>query len=433
MMSRIFARHRAAVGGVVLGLMVAVSACDSLLDVENFAAIDERDITDPLLVNEMVNAAINEFQREYSYLVWVGSIFTDEGLNGHNFSQYEDIDLRIIEDDNTRLNAIYGYFQAARATGDEMSLRVEEVVDNPTSSLALATTLTYSGYAHVMMGEYFCFAPMNDQSPAIRSNEILALAVERFSRAITIAQAAGSGAEAQRILNMARVGAARASLGQGKMADAISFASPVPADFTAWVRFTMSPTGLRNHFLSATSGTNRTIGVDPAFLGLDDPRVRHDADWVTGHNQKTQLFTPYRSASFDGWSATGEDLEIDGDTPMRLASGLEARYIIAEAGGMSAAELEAFINERRAVGNQGVFEGTDMAAELRDQRRRDFFLDGHRLGDLRRYIALYGVDYFPSGEHPNNAEWGWGSYGTDTCLIPHRNEGVSNPYYKPLD
>jgi hypothetical protein len=100
---------------------------------------------------------------------------------------------------------------------------------------------------------------------------------------------------------------------------------------------------------------------------------------------------------------------------------------------LTATELEAFINERRAVGNQGVFEGTDMAAELRDQRRRDFFLDGHRLGDLRRYIALYGVDYFPSGEHPNNAEWGWGSYGTDTCLIPHRNEGVSNPYYKPLD
>jgi hypothetical protein len=47
----------------------------------------------------------------------------------------------------------------------------------------------------------------------------------------------------------------------------------------------------------------------------------------------------------------------------------------------------------------------DCQAALREQRRRDFFLSGHRLGDLRRYITQYNVDMFPTGPHPN-ADWG---------------------------
>jgi starch-binding outer membrane protein, SusD/RagB family len=425
-------RGRAAVGASVLGLMVGLTACDSLLEVTNFEAIDERDLNDPTMVQEMVNTAINAYQQDFSYMAWVGAILTDEAVNGHNFSQYRDLDLRLIEDDNTRLNAMYQIAQGARAVADEMANRLEPVVDNPGSSLELATALTYAGYGHILLGEYFCYAPLNERSPAVWSDSIMALAVARFSRAIPIAQAAGTGAEAQRILNMARVGAARASLNRGKMAEAINFATPVPADFTVWVTHLNSPTSLRNHFFGATSGTNRTIGVDVAFRGLDDPRVRHDPDWVRGHNQSTELYTPFRSSSFSGWTRDGESEVIDEVTAIRLASGLEARYIIAEAGGMSDAQLRAFINERRTVGDQGEFTGTDLNAELRDQRRRDFFMDGHRLGDLRRYIQQHNINHFPTGPHPNDVQFGWGNYDTATCLIPHRNEGVSNSHYTPL-
>jgi starch-binding outer membrane protein, SusD/RagB family len=425
-------RGRAAAGAAVLGLMVGLTACDALLEVTNFEAIDERDLNDPKMVREMVNTAVNAYQQDFSYMAWVGAIFTDEAVNGHNFSQYRDLDLRIIEDDNTRLRVMYQIAQGARAVGDEMADRIEKVVDNPSSSLELATALTYAGYGHIMVAEYFCYAPLNDHSPAVRSDSIMALAVNRLGRAATIAQAAGSGAEAQRILNLARVGAARAALNRGKLPEAIAFATPVPADFTAWVTHLNSPTSLRNAFFGATSGTNRTIGVDVTFRGLDDPRVRHDPDWVRGHNQSTQLYTPFRSSSFSGWTKDGPNLAIDEVTSIRLASGLEARYIIAEAGGMSDAQLRAFINERRAVGNQGEFTGTDLKAELRDQRRRDFFMDGHRLGDLRRYIQKHQINMFPTGPHPNDTQFGWGNYDTATCLIPHRDEGVSNRQYQPL-
>lgn len=439
-MSRMLA-GRVAAGATLLGLALSLGACDDLLSVNNPGAIDEQDVTDPVFIPQMVNATINEYQAEHSFLAFTSAIFTDEALNGHNFVQWEDIDLRIIEDDNSQLSVIYDHVQRARAVGDDMVGRLRTTVANPANSLELATALAYTGYSYIRLGEFFCYAPVEPDGPALQSNEILALAVPKFEEAIRVAQASGSGASAQRIANLARVGAARASLQQGKKAEAIAFANQVPAGFVVYVRHTLSPTTLQNYLEGATTGTNQTIGVDPSFRGLNDTRVRHTRVSRRGHNQKTQLFTPAQSPAFSGWSATVPmeatdaqllaTLGIGKETHMVMASYLEAQYILAEAGAMSDTQLRAFINERRAVGGQQPFTGADLQAELRDQRRRDFFLSGNRLGDLRRYKAQYNVDLFPSGAHPNNAEWGWGSYGSATCLIPHRNEGVGNPNYRP--
>jgi hypothetical protein len=420
------------------GLALSLSACDDLLSVNNPGAIDDSDVDDTFFIDQMVNAAVHTFQTNFSFLAYAGSIFTDEALNGHNFLGWQDIDLRIIENHTPQVLDVYQSAQAGRAVGDDMIERLRKLVASPSSDLGLAKALVYNGYSYVMLGEYYCSAPVGPTSPAVPSDQILQAAVQRFDEAIGIAQTAG-GAEGQRLINMARVGAARASLQQGRAQEAISYASQVPADFEVWVQHAVSPTSLRNYFWGATTGTNRTIGVDPAFLHLNDPRVRHTPTSRTGHNQKTQLFTPARSPAFAGWHADVPmdaseteliaELGIGQDTYMRLASGLEARYIVAEAGGMSAAELAAFIDERRAVGNQDPFTGSDFQAELRDQRRRDFFLGGHRVGDLRRYLALYNVDDWPKGLHPNHDEWGWGEYGPATCFVPHLNEATGNPGY----
>jgi hypothetical protein len=424
----------------VAGLVLSLGACDDLLRVSNPGAIDDEDVNDTFFIPQMVNAAVHSVQSNFSFLSYAGAILTDEALNGHNFVGWQDIDLRIVEDHTGQVLDVYQAAQAGRAVGDDMIERLRPLIENPGTHLGLATALAYNGFAYVILGEYYCSTPVAADGPAVSSDEILRMAVQRFDEAISIAQT-GSGAEAQRILNLARVGAARASLQQGKKAEAIQYATPVPADFVTWVRHTSSPTSLRNYFWGATTGTNRTIGVDPSFRGLNDARVRHTPNSRTGHNQKTVLFTPARSPAFAGWHSNTpmnasetvliNQLGLQQDTDMRLASGVEARYILAEAGGMSDAALRDFINSRRAVGLQPPFSGTDLQAELREQRRRDFFLGGHRVGDLRRYQKLYNIDHWPKGPHPNDAEWGWGEYGTATCFIPHRNEATSNPNYKP--
>lgn len=139
----------------------------------------------------------------------------------------------------------------------------------------------------------------------------------------------------------------------------------------------------------------------------------------------------YPGPSHSGWSPTAPLTAqlFDKNTDVRLASGLEAQYIVAEAQGVSAANID-FVNSRRAVGGQAPLTATATASEYLDaprgQRRRDFFLDGHRLGDLRRYKKLYAVDQFPTGQHPVAQ---WGNYDLGTCCVPSLAERLGNPAY----
>jgi hypothetical protein len=303
-----------------------------------------------------------------------------------------------------------------------------------------------------MLGEYFCQAPING-SAALPSDSLLARAVGDFAEAISYAKAvkgtAGpSNTSADTLMTLAYIGTARAYLQLGNKAKAIEFASAVAAkqtfngDFQYWVTYS-DDTSLPNDVLwSATTGSSRYLGVDASFRNLTitaasgpvkDVRVKHTATSGKGHNGLTDLWTPYQAESHGGFNPVA-NVTFSPSTPIRLASTLEAQYIVAEAQGPTAATLT-FVNQRRAYGANGAA-GTDVAltgdalmAELRDQRRRDFFLDGHRLGDLRRYKAQYGIDQFPSGPHPN-AEWG--NYGTATCFVPTIQESIGNPNYKPL-
>jgi hypothetical protein len=110
---------------------------------------------------------------------------------------------------------------------------------------------------------------------------------------------------------------------------------------------------------------------------------------------------------------------------IRVASLLEAQYILAEANGGNAATLT-FVNQQRTANGQAALPATTSAADalaaLRDQRRREFYLDGHRLGDLRRYKRSYNVDQFPTGNYYTG-----GTYGTSECFPVPIAELNDNP------
>ena len=97
-----------------------------------------------------------------------------------------------------------------------------------------------------------------------------------------------------------------------------------------------------------------------------------------------------------------------------------------------------WVNKRRAFGKQPPvnLSGDELMSELREQRARDLFLGGFRLGDLRRY-ERQGINdprhQFPTGPHPVSHR---GEYGTDTCFpIPLAeyvgNKHLKNPYLDP--
>ncbi|HEU5208161.1 MAG TPA: hypothetical protein VFU06_02015 [Longimicrobiales bacterium] len=429
---RSYSRRLLAVATVfAAGASAACDSFNSLLEVENPGVIGEPALGDENLMDAMVASTIGEFQLAYDDLALAGAILTDEAVNGHNFDQWRQFDLRYVEHTNSILASdIYEPIQLARGAADDYARRLGELLgEDADSDIRLARVHAYGGYSYVMLGEYFCESPVDPESPALSSAEILALAIDHFDAAIAIATAADEGAASDSIIAMARVGAARAHLWRGETAQAIAYASQVPADFASYVSFSSATADPNNRMQAATTGASQYLGVDEAFRNLNDPRVTHIAEPVRGHNGLTDLYTPFQPPSYSEWVA-GEQVPFALGTDIRFTSGLEARYIVAEAQGLTVDNL-AFLNERRGVGGQGAIligalTEDGYQAELRDQRRRDFYLDGHRLGDLRRYIDQYGVDEFPSGAHPNTE---WGSYGTATCFVPHNNERIGNPSY----
>lgn len=421
-------RRRAAGALAAVALAGSLGACSDLLSVENPGAILEGSLNDPALVNLLVNSVVGDFQATYTDLAYYGAVLTDEVVTGHNFETIIQMDLRIMDDANGTLNTqIYTPLQKARFAADSVSGRLRTLIPNAEQDVRLATTLAYAGYTYLLLGEYFCEAPINGGA-AQSSTELLKTAVSRFEEAIRVGQAASAAGakatETDRIINLARVGAARASLQLNDKAKAIQFASRVPASFVFRVAHSDNSAREYNPFHGASTGSNQNLGVDPAFRNLDDPRVRHTAKGILGHNRSTVLFRPYQPPSFQGWTPA-DTATFERTTDVRFASGLEARYIIAEAEGPTPATL-ALVNERRKVGGQEAFEGTGDAlmAELRDQRRRDFFLDGHRLGDLRRYKATGVGDFFPKGAHPNPL---FGDYEDATCFVIPLAEKIGNP------
>ena len=293
----------------------------------------------------------------------------------------------------------------------------------------MPSTKAYGGYAYTLLGEGFCEAPVALSAP-LPSAELFKRAISHFDSAVTIATASMVGATAANIaaatdfINMARVGAARASLKMGDLVKARGYAVQVPAAYEKLVYYSANSVRENNIVNSAVRATGAWLSISPAFQGLADTRVPQPAAVRTGLNSNP-IWVPSRPSQYSGWLATGAAQTIDITSNIRFASGLEAAYIVAEADGPTAAMLT-FVNARRAVVAKPAVNltGAALTAEFRLQRAIDFYLTGQRYGDLRRYASA-GSDQFPVGKYPVTAD----NYGTAKCFIVPLSEKTGNPSY----
>ncbi len=128
-------------------------------------------------------------------------------------------------------------------------------------------------------------------------------------------------------------------------------------------------------------------------------------------------------ASFAGQEESWSPAKyLDFDAPIRLASWQEAQFIIAEIQGGSAARdiinllrVENGITEVYDPG--GTATDTEIRDKVIDERERTLYLEGQRMGDLRRYLEKFGMDLFPV--LPNS--------GDQTCMPLPDLERQNNP------
>jgi hypothetical protein len=416
-----------------------VTGCENFLVAENPGAVEADDLNEAPYAGLIATGPIFAFQESWDDMTWWNGQLTDEIINrnGPNpFIEEGQIDRRELYSDMSYIPAfIYSPSQRARFLSEDAVRRLTVILgDTVGRDLRVARALAYGGYNYITLGEAMCTTPI-DRGVPLTWDEMMAAAVAKFDSAVTIATAAkayiGTLTPAQpnallaadSVINFARVGAARASLNVNDKAKATTYAQQVPAGFVFSAWYNVNTTA-QQHRIYNRIGTGNGVGTmtgTPFEAMVGDPRVPR---YLTPAGRAGTPLSPSAYSTFDN-TVTGAPFAQT--MSVRVASGLEARYIVAEAAGPTAATL-AFVNERRAAGLQTpvALTGDALMAELRDQRARDFYLDNHRLGDLRRYKKYYSVDLFPKGPYPGSTTGQVYDESIDCWPLP-RNEINDNP------
>ena len=149
----------------------------------------------------------------------VVGVLSDEAYTDHTNVDVRDFSEHKFGDLNTINSTTYEYVQRARQSADDATDRLKSLLGAAAScDLNVARVLAYGGYSYVLLGEGWCESPVNLSAP-LSSDSLLRRAIAHFDEAITVATAGSPGsnaAAAQDIINMSRVGAARAALKVGR-------------------------------------------------------------------------------------------------------------------------------------------------------------------------------------------------------------------------
>ena len=425
--------------GALLGTLLLAAACNpnQALDVKDIDVVSPGQLNDKSALPTLRNGVLSTFQLAFSGgadlangghegQATMSGLLGDEFLNAESFPDRISVDQRDIIPSNLSLVALFLDLSRARATADFASSQYNKLdagADGQSEVLSLA------GFSYVLFGENYCsgvpFSRIDAGGnitygdPQTR-DEVLQIAVAKFDSAITIATAQ----EDADLLNLARVGKARALLDLNQADAAATAASEVPGSFQYLVRSSSNSLRQNNGIWNYTANTfafsvpEREGGNGLPYITANDPRL--DVV-VTG-----QL-------GFD--RATPFNLQLkypDQQSNVVLASGIEARLIEAEAQFRAGTPGPAIatLNALRAFAglNPLVDPGTDIERTNLLFQERAFWMWGtaHRLGDMRRLVRQYSRTedtVFPIGEYHKGGE-----YGSDVNF-PVSSDERNNPKF----
>ena len=425
---------------LVLPLAVTLACRDiTSLKQENPGSASAGTLYVPANALLLTNSALTDFECAYNRYVIGSGLFTDELSVGIAQSANFDYDARRVPTSgpygtnncgapptigapsSTQQPGIYTPLSVARATNDTILAKLEGWTDAevPNRTKLIGQAATYAGFSLILLGEGMCTAAIN-LGPEIQPSALFNEAIARFDKAIASATLAGDNAT----LNLALLGRARAKLDAGgapNLASAASDAALIPPTFVASTSANaVDPRRQNAVFVHISQNSFST--VDPSYRNVpvpggttQDPRVAVTDLNRNGTASGTRIFLPTK----DGTNAT----------PVRLASYAEAQLIIAEnaaATGDLAAAATAINNARARTAGLPAYTlasgatAADVRAQIIEERRREFFVEGHRLGDIRRY----GLPFVPAAGAPYPF---LGTYGALTCFPLPDVERINNP------
>ena len=406
-----------------IAVAVAVTACDSLVQVDAPSRVIASSLEDPSQADLLVNSVGADFECAFSHYIVAQGLVGNEleistGLivmkeyDRRDFKTFGSSYSIVLCEDGTNVG-VYKPLSIARYDGDHLLGLLNEWTDAQVTNrqAKIATTAMYTGFSLVLLGESMCSAAL-DVGPEMTPAELFAAAEDRFGKAITAATAAANNT----ILNAARVGRARALMRQGKKAAAAADARLVPDGFTFNATYS-SDSPRRENGIWTRNQRSQNFTIDPsyrglAFAGVPDPRVAlTDQKRFAAGDGRTPLWTTNKYPAVT--------------SPIPLATWREARLIVAEADGGSSAVTQ--INALHTAAGLPPFNSSDPAAitsQILYERKVELFLESHGLGDIRQYNI-------PLTPAPGTIfKDGSGTYTNQTCFPLPDVERLNNPNIK---
>ena len=359
-------------------------------------------------------------------LIVMSGLMSDEYSYSGTFPTRREADTRNLQDINSDVNTIYGNLHRSRTGAETTVDLLADFGGNPEIESEMQSV---AGYAYVMFAETFCGGVPFSKAPANGGELIYGdpLTTEQmFNQAIIwFDQAIANAGSNDKLANLGRVGKARSLLGLGQMDAAAAEVAAIPTDFVYNIEQSDNSQRQENGiYIMSTVRRQFSIadgkgGNGLMFRSSMDPRTPWDGGTEFGQDDITLY---YNQLKYDS-----------SNVPVILASGTEARLIEAEAAANAddAITVEDIHNALRAtIGLSDLdlsgISGDDLLLAHFSERAFWLFSTGHRLGDLRRLVDVYGM--MPSNVFPWGPYFKGGEYSSTLKFLVPQSES-NNPNY----
>lgn len=453
----------------VLAAIVSVAACapGSLVDVKPPNGIIEPSaVATPGGARQIYNKAQTTFAMMFggmdpccssveSYAIQT-AVFTDELMRVERPSTFDKFPY-VTVDERSVVSADFGVHRARAQLRQARDAIRAYWPDGPRALQGQLYAL--EGVTVLWFAEAYCSGvPLTTVSLAgiptftagLNTTQLFQQAIAYFDSAIVL------GADSTRFVNLARVGKGRALLGMGDFANAALAVKDVPTDFV--YRITNFSQTINPNFIGKNPSYSFQVVDNEGTNGLvwsTDPR--------TGITTMPALTGAMKVPAKYSLTTSGIlDPSIDGSSvPMRLADGLEARLIEAEAA-LSAGNASwlTILNQLRSTCIEthpcapvpGLTAGSlpplanpatpsARVDTLMSERAKWLYLTGHRQGDLRRLArhyqrapdTLWPIGTYQNPGFPPNvpvASTHGTTYGSEVVFRIGGDEATNNPLYQ---
>lgn len=404
--------------------LATLAGCEQLLEVDSDPELV--DATKKTTLREtMIGAAVDLYRATDEKIAYAG-LFGDEFVSASTGPQHRQVDARQVTSTDqsgatgdSRGRHLGGGFYiplqrlvAVSRLGQDRIVagEFEELPNGSPDSEEYARLALYEGLGKLYLADIYCTVAFHGTGPELTTEEAYELAEVDLTEAIEAADVEMEVRTAALVLR------ARVRLILGDDSGALGDAQQVDPGFEFLVRYSTATFEQRNR-LSVHTFDVSDWSVAPRFRGLT-------VDDTGDPDPRTELVGPFDAfdTSQEGWGPVKNQAPA---SPIRIASGDEAQYIVAEIqGGQDAVDVINQVRVRHGIDETWSPSGgnpDEVRDKLIEERFRTLFLEGVHLGDLRRYIDKFGLDLFPTSTPQGEP------VGDQTCMPMPAIERENNP------